>query len=379
MKAILALENGITFVGKSFGSTQQAAGEIVFNTSMTGYQEILSDPSYNGQVVCMTYPEIGNYGISEEDIESGIVQVAGFIVKNLCEFPSNFRGGSKKLSTYLEENNIPAIQGIDTRKLTRILRSSGAMRGVILAGDEVTEEEAIQAAKGVESIVGADLASKVTHEEAFEWNENAHLLQPQESIHQEPFKVVAVDFGVKYNTLRRIKNLGAHLTVVPASATAEEILAYEPDGVYLSNGPGDPAAVTYAIETVKNLIGKVPIFGICLGHQILAIALGATSFKLKFGHRGANHPIMNKLTDSVEITSQNHGFAVSPENFPTDVAEITHINLNDHTVAGIKHKTEPVFSVQYHPEASPGPHDSYYLFREFAKNARDFKNQKVSV
>lgn len=379
MKAILALENGITFVGKSFGSNQQAAGEIVFNTSMTGYQEILSDPSYNGQVVCMTYPEIGNYGISEEDIESGIVQVAGFIVKNLCEFPSNFRGGSKKLSTYLEENNIPAIQGIDTRKLTRILRSSGAMRGVIMAGDEVTEEEAIQAAKGVESIVGADLASKVTHKEAFEWNENAHLLQPQESIHQEPFKVVAVDFGVKYNTLRRIKNLGAHLTVVPATATAEEILAYEPDGVYLSNGPGDPAAVTYAIETVKNLIGKVPIFGICLGHQILAIALGATSFKLKFGHRGANHPIMNKLTDSVEITSQNHGFAVSPENFPTDVAEITHINLNDNTVAGIKHKTEPVFSVQYHPEASPGPHDSYYLFREFAKNARDFKNQKVSV
>lgn len=379
MKAILALENGITFVGKSFGSNQQAAGEIVFNTSMTGYQEILSDPSYNGQVVCMTYPEIGNYGISEEDIESGIVQVAGFIVKNLCEFPSNFRGGSKKLSTYLEENNIPAIQGIDTRKLTRILRSSGAMRGVIMAGDEVTEEEAVQAAKGVESIVGADLASKVTHKEAFEWNENAHLLQPQESIHQEPFKVVAVDFGVKYNTLRRIKNLGAHLTVVPATATAEEILAYEPDGVYLSNGPGDPAAVTYAIETVKNLIGKVPIFGICLGHQILAIALGATSFKLKFGHRGANHPIMNKLTDSVEITSQNHGFAVSPENFPTDVAEITHINLNDNTVAGIKHKTEPVFSVQYHPEASPGPHDSYYLFREFAKNARDFKNQKVSV
>lgn len=379
MKAILALENGTTFVGKSFGSTSKATGEIVFNTSMTGYQEILTDPSYNGQVVCMTYPEIGNYGIAEEDIESSEVQVSGFIVKNLCEFPSNYRGGSKKLSTYLQENNIPGIQGIDTRKLTRILRSSGAMRGVILVGDDVSEEQAVQEAQAVESIVGADLAAKVTHSEAFEWNENAHPLQPQESIHQEPFKVVAVDFGVKYNTLRRIKNLGASITVVPAKATAEEILSHNPDGVYLSNGPGDPAAVTYAIETVKNLIGKVPIFGICLGHQILSIALGAKSFKLKFGHRGANHPIMNNGTECVEITSQNHGFAVSAEGFPEDIAEITHINLNDNTVAGIKHKTEPVFSIQYHPEASPGPHDSYYLFREFAKNARAFKNSRVSA
>lgn len=379
MKAILALENGTTFTGTSFGADTQATGEIVFNTSMTGYQEILTDPSYHGQVVCMTYPEIGNYGISEEDTESSQVQVSGFIVKNLCEFPSNYRGGAKKLSEYLSENNIPGIQGIDTRKLTRILRSSGAMRGVILIGEDVTEDEAVKAAREVDSIVGADLASQVTRGETFEWNENAHPLQPQESVNQEPFKVVAVDFGVKLNTLRRIKNLGAQITVVPAHASAAEILAHRPDGVYLSNGPGDPSAVTYAIETVKNLIGKVPIFGICLGHQILALALGGQSFKLKFGHRGANHPILNLADDFVEVTSQNHGFAVSKEGFPEDVAEITHLNLNDQTVAGIKHKTEPVFSVQYHPEASPGPHDSYYLFRDFAKSARKFKNNKTTT
>jgi carbamoyl-phosphate synthase small subunit len=374
MRAILALENGMTFEGKSFGASLKAQGEIVFNTSLTGYQEILSDPSYNGQIVCMTYPEIGNYGIAPEDIESGKVQVGGLIVKNLCEFPSNFRGGAKKLSDYLAENNIPGIQGIDTRMLVRVLRSSGAMRGVILTGD-ISAEDAVKAAQAVPSIVGADLAKVVTCEKAYEWTEDADDLMPQEA-DKTPFKVVAVDFGVKFNTLRRLKNLGAQITVVPASATAEEILAYQPDGVYLSNGPGDPEAVTYAIENVKNLIGKVPVFGICLGHQILALALGAETFKLKFGHRGANHPIQNLATGKVEITAQNHGFAVKPGTLPENVGAVTHINLNDNTIAGIKHVTHPVFSIQYHPEASPGPHDSYYLFREFAQNAREFQKTK---
>lgn len=375
MKAILALENGACFTGKAFGAQQDCEGEIVFNTSMTGYQEILTDPSYNGQVVCMTYPEIGNYGVNTEDVESKKVQVNGFIVKNLCEYPSNFRADTITLEEYLKDNGIPGIQGIDTRKLVRILRDSGAMRGVICAGDDVTEEASIAKAQKVTSIVGADLASVVTSKESCDWLEDAHELMPKVT-KGEDFKVVAVDFGVKHNTLRRLKALGATIKVVPAHTSAKEILAENPDGVYLSNGPGDPAAVTYGVEMVKELIGQVPIFGICLGHQILALAMGAETFKLKFGHRGANHPIKNIDTTKVEVTAQNHGFAVKAGTLPEDIGEVTHVNLNDNTIAGIKHKKYPVFSIQYHPEASPGPHDSYYLFEEFAENARKFKASK---
>lgn len=374
-RAILALENGMTFIGKAFGANNPSGGEVVFNTSMTGYQEILTDPSYAGQMVCLTYPEIGNYGISPEDIESARIHAAGLIVRHVCEYPSNYRGGAKSLSDYLSENGIPGIQGIDTRKLVRVLRSAGVMRGVILHGD-ISEEEAIERARAVPAMVGADLASKVTCKAAFDWDEKAHELQPKGRTF-EGFKLVAIDFGVKFNTLRRLCNLGANLRVVPATTTAAEILAMKPDGVYLSNGPGDPEAVEYAIHTIRELIGQVPIFGICLGHQLTALALGAKTFKLKFGHRGANHPIKNLLTGCVEITSQNHGFAVSPDAFPEEIAEVTHVNLNDNTIAGLRHKQYPVFSIQYHPEASPGPHDSYYLFEQFAENIRRFKAEKA--
>jgi carbamoyl-phosphate synthase small subunit len=374
MKAILALEDGTTFSGTAFGAQTECGGEIVFNTSMTGYQEILSDPSYNGQVVCMTYPEIGNYGIAPEDVESGKIQVSGFIVKNLCPYPSNWRGGNLTLDEYLKQNNIPGIQGIDTRKLVRVLRSSGAMRGVICTG-EVSAEEAVARAKKIPSMAGSDLAKVVTCSKPSVWTEKAHILQPKGGSFGA-FKVVALDFGVKMNTLRRLVELGAEIEVLPASATAEEILAKKPDGVYLSNGPGDPEAVTYAIETVRKLIGQVPIFGICLGHQILGLAMGAKTFKLKFGHRGANHPIKNLDTGKVEITAQNHGFAVEPGTLPETVGRVTHINLNDNTIAGIRHIKYPVFSIQYHPEASPGPHDSYYLFEEFAQYARSFRQAR---
>ena len=374
MKAILALEDGNTFTGTAFGALNDCGGEVVFNTSMTGYQEILSDPSYNGQVVCMTYPEIGNYGIAPEDVESAKVQVSGFIVKNLCPYPSNWRGGKLTLEEYLKQNNIPGIQGIDTRKLVRILRSGGAMRGVICQGD-VTKEEAVARARKLPSMAGSDLAKVVTNPKPATWTEPPHALQPA-ATSSGAFKVVALDFGVKFNTLRRLVALGATVDVVPAQTTAEEILAKNPDGVYLSNGPGDPEAVTYAIETVRKLIGKVPIFGICLGHQILGLAMGGKTFKLKFGHRGANHPIKNLDTGKVEITAQNHGFAVQPGTLPADVGRVTHVNLNDQTIAGIRHVKYPVFSIQYHPEASPGPHDSYYLFEEFAQHARAFKQSR---
>lgn len=385
-KALLALEDGTLFEGLAFGAPVMGKGEVCFNTSMTGYQEILTDPSYTGQIVTMTYPEIGNYGINLEDIESKKIQVSGFVVKNLCPYPSNYRSlkgqsptGFKTLDSYLKEQGIPGIQGIDTRKLVRILREKGALQGVILHEPYETIQ-AVALARSLPSMAGQDLAQTVTTLESYSWDlpENQLVYQSLQKWEGD-FHIVALDFGIKYNILRKLNSLGAKVTVVPAKTSASEILKLDPDGVFLSNGPGDPEPLDYAIQTVKDLIGKVPIYGICLGHQILSLALGGKTYKLKFGHRGANHPIKNLETSTIAISSQNHGFAVDPASLKNTEAIITHLNLNDNTVAGIRHKTLPVFSVQYHPEASPGPRDSEYLFIQFAKSVVEFQKSKSVV
>ncbi len=354
MIAKLALENGTIFTGESFGATGETAGEIVFNTSMIGYQEILTDPSYCGQIVTMTYPHIGNYGINPEDVESSKPQVAGFVVREYSKFYSNFRA-TESLGDYLKRYNIVGIENIDTRKLTRIIRTTGAMNAVISTA-ELDDASLVKKAKEFPSMSGLDLAKVVTTKTQYRFATNG--------ISDNKYKVVAYDFGIKTNILRKLHERGCGITLVPANFSAEEVLKLNPDGVFLSNGPGDPAAVTYAIENVKKLIGRKPIFGICLGHQILALAAGAKTFKLKFGHRGANHPVKNLLNETVEVTSHNHGFAVDPDSLPSDY-EVTHIDLNDNILEGFRHKTLPVFCVQYHPEASPGPHDSDYLFDDF--------------
>lgn len=356
-KAVLMLANGEIFQGRALGYFGEATGEVVFNTSMTGYQEILTDPSYAGQMVTMTYTEIGNYGTNSEDVESDRVQAAGFIVREASSLASNHRS-EKTLQAYLEENHITAIEGIDTRKLTRILRISGAQNGII----SHTDFDPVSLRKKLDqvpSMAGLDLVEKVTIQEPKPWG--SHIPgQPH---------VVAIHTGIKYNILRLIAERGVNITLVPARFSAEQILALRPQGVFLANGPGDPAAVKYTIRTIQALLGQVPLFGICLGHQLLAHALGGRTFKLKFGHRGGNQPVKNLLTGRVEITSQNHGFAVRDDSLP-DTVEITHVNLNDGTVEGIRHKTLPAFSVQYHPEASPGPHDSLYLFDQFVSTLR---------
>ncbi|MCF7808655.1 MAG: glutamine-hydrolyzing carbamoyl-phosphate synthase small subunit [Candidatus Marinimicrobia bacterium] len=351
--AILLLENGTHFTGESFGAIGTTSGEVCFNTSMTGYQEILTDPSYKGQMVTMTAPQIGNYGINPEDIESDRIQVQGFIIREASPIHSNHRA-TQSLDDYLKESGIVGIQGIDTRALVRIIRDEGAMNGII---SSETEDLAKLRHKldQVPSMAGQDLVREVSCEKVWNWAEKNDT---------DHFHVVAMDFGVKYNILRQLQAHDCHLTIVPASTSAETILAMNPDGVFLSNGPGDPEPVDYAIDTVKELIGKLPIFGICLGHQILSLALGAKTFKLKFGHRGGNHPVRNETRGTVEITSQNHGFAVDPDTLPASL-EVTHVNLNDGTLEGIKSTEIPAFSVQYHPEASPGPHDSRYLFKSF--------------
>jgi len=378
MKAILALADGKYFEGIAFGAEGEAIGEVVFNTSMTGYQEILTDPSYEGQLVAMTYPQIGNVGVNPEDVESRKPFMRGFIVRDYSARPSNWRA-TQPLHEYMKANGIVGIQNIDTRSLVRHLRDHGAQEGII-SSVNLSPAELIAKAEASPGLVGKDLVQNVTCAEAYDWNEGAWQLSggykhrdgAKVSKRRGPprfaapgFSVVAYDFGIKYNILRNLAESGCQVRVVPATTSAEEVLALNPDGIFLSNGPGDPDAVPYAKENVERLIGKKPIFGICLGHQILGLALGGKTYKLKFGHHGGNQPVMDLTTRKVEITAQNHGFAVDADSLKGAV-ELTHINLNDNTVEGLAHRELPIFSVQYHPESSPGPHDASYLFKRFA-------------
>ena len=368
MDAILALEDGTWFKGVAAGADGEARGEVVFNTSMTGYQEVLTDPSYSGQIVTMTCPEIGNYGVSSEDVESRAPQVAGFIVREESPIASNWRSEGT-LREYLVANGIFAISDIDTRALTRRLRSGGVMRGVIMTGSALDPAALVERARSLPTMEGSDLVGDVTCREAFDWPQEDpdEFGIPIAQRSKRRLKIAAYDFGMKWNILRRLSAHGCDVRVYPATTPAAELLASKPDGVFLSNGPGDPAPLTYAIDNAKTLVASnVPTFGICLGHQILGLAMGGETFKLKFGHRGANHPVKKLETGKVEITSQNHGFAVDPKSLPDEVA-VTHVNLYDGTVEGLRHKSKPVFCVQYHPEASPGPHDADYLFDDFLK------------
>ncbi len=372
-KACLVLENGTLFTGQSIGFNGYTEGEIVFNTSMTGYQEILTDPSYNGQIVTMTYPLIGNYGCNPEDVESRQAWVEGFVIKELAALPSNWRK-QETLVDFLKKHKIVAIQGVDTRKLTKMIRSGGAQRALITTqNDDIKSLQ--KRVKKIPSIVGADLASEVTAEKPYRWREGIYEW-PKGYSAKKKFKyfVVAYDFGIKRNILRSLVSNRIDVLVVPARTSWKEVLKMKPDGVLLSNGPGDPAPIEYAIENIRNLIGKIPIFGICLGHQLLALALGGKTFKLKFGHRGANHPVKNLETGAIEITSQNHGFAVDIDSLKGR-AKLTHLNLNDMTSEGLSIKEKFLFSVQYHPESSPGPRDSLYLFQDFIQMMEDFKGK----
>lgn len=376
MIAKLVLEDGTIFTGESFGSDSvgETTGEVVFNTSLTGYQEILTDPSYCGQIVTMTYPLIGNYGVNPDDMEGTRPHVSGFIVKEYFDYYSNFRA-TERLGDWLKKYHIMAIQGIDTRMLTKIIRDSGAMRAIISTHD-LDERSLLEKVRRSPVMTGRDLTKDVTSASPYKWKaidttpfalhaDVQNILNDGQRYH-----VVVFDYGVKHNILRRLTSYGCALTVVPSSFSAEETLALNPDGIFLSNGPGDPEAVHYAITTLKTLVEKKPVFGICLGHQLLAHACGGKTFKLKFGHRGANHPVKNLLTNDIEITSQNHGFAVDPDSLPSEL-QITHVNLNDGTNEGFRHRELPLFSVQYHPEASPGPHDSDYLFRQFIQSMKE--------
>jgi carbamoyl-phosphate synthase small subunit len=372
-KACLVLEDGTIFEGYSCGFEGEAQGEIVFNTSMTGYQEILTDPSYKGQIVTMTYPLIGNTGCNVEDVESGRPWVEGFVLKEMAAIPSNWRSG-EDLAGYLKRHKIPAIQGIDTRKLTKLIRQAGAQRALITTagGDLETLRSRVRA---IPSIVGVDLVKAVTTSKPYRWKEGAYDW-PRGYARRRRFKrlVVAYDFGIKRNTLRSLVDQKMEVLVVPAATPAEEVLKLKPDGVLLSNGPGDPEPVSYAVENIKSLIGRVPLFGICLGHQLIGLALGGKTYKLKFGHHGANHPVKNLETAAIEITTQNHGFAVDVDSLK-GLARLTHINLNDLTVEGLSVKEKFLFSVQYHPESSPGPRDSRYLFHDFGRLVETFKGK----
>jgi carbamoyl-phosphate synthase small subunit len=368
-RARLVLEDGSVYSGRAFGALADRTGEVVFNTSMAGYQEILTDPSYTGQIVTMTYPLIGNYGVNAQDVESNKPQVEGFVVRELSTLRSNYRSDDD-LSAYLSKAGVPGIEGLDTRALTRKLRTAGVMRGILACSEaaaKFSDSDLVDQARSAPKMEGLNLAEKVSCKEAYDWKGGLFegFAHSAEASHAGPkFKVVCVDFGVKTNILRCLADTGADVSVLPANCTAADVLAKKPGGVFLSNGPGDPAAVTGAPELIRGLAGKVPMFGICLGHQLMGLAFGGQTYKLKFGHRGANQPVFEARTGKVEITSQNHGFAVDPESLPANV-QVTHINLNDKTVEGLSHKDFPAFSVQYHPEASPGPHDSFYLFGRF--------------
>ena len=366
MKALLVLADGKIYKGEHFGSEGEVEAEVVFNTSMSGYQEIITDPSYCGQMVVMTYPLIGNYGVNPEDFESDRPHLSGFIIKELSKVQSNWRSRGS-LEEFLKETNVFGIQGIDTRALTRQIRDKGAQQA-ILSTDTSDPQRLIEKVRKSPGLIGRDLVKEVTCKNAYDWNESEWTIQSGKTklkeVKDRPYNVMVYDFGVKRNILRKLTRAGCKIRVVPANTPADEVLATRPDGIFLSNGPGDPAAVPYAIDNVKTILGKVPVFGICLGHQILSLALKGKTYKLRFGHHGGNQPVLDVKSGKIEITSQNHGFAVEQNSFDSDV-DITFLNLNDDTVEGIQHKSWPVFSVQYHPEASPGPHDSEYLFYKF--------------
>ncbi len=363
---MLALEDGRTFAGRAFGAEGETSGEVVFNTSMCGYQEILTDPSYAGQIVVMTYPHIGNYGANPDDEESRKVFVEGFVAREFSDTWSNWRG-QESLDCYLKRNGIVGLSEIDTRALVRHIRTRGALRGIISTID-LHPARLVARAAGLRGMIGRDLASVVTCAESYEWRPS-----PDAENQSGRFHVVAYDYGVKRNILNNLVRSGCRVTVVPGSTSAADVLALKPDGVFLSNGPGDPEPVEYAVRNIRLLLGRVPIFGICLGHQLMGLAMGGRTFKLKFGHRGGNQPVKNLQTGQVEITAQNHGFAVDPLSMDQNQVELTHINLNDQTREGMRHRFLPAFSVQYHPEASPGPHDSHYLFEAFRQQMQEFR------
>jgi len=373
-QALLALEDGTVFEGRSFGARTEHSGEVVFNTSITGYQEIFTDPSYSGQIVVLTYPQIGNYGSNDSDSESLKPFIEGLVVREFSPLASNWRSEAEA-DEFLSKYNVPIISEIDTRRLVRHLRTRGVMRGVLstTGGDPA---ELVEKAKNSPSMTGLDLASRVTTAKGYEWTAGVDPVSPSDrmaAVKPADYHVVAYDYGIKRNILRKLVQSGTRVTVVPAATSAEDVLALKPDGVFLSNGPGDPEPLNFQVAQVRKLLGQTPVFGICLGHQILGLALGGKTYKLKFGHRGGNHPVLNKRTGKVEITAQNHGFAVDPESLSENDVELTHFNLNDNTLEGLRHRRYPAFCVQYHPEAAPGPHDSYYLFDEFIQMMKEEK------